>query len=225
MIHNSSALRVRTLVAWALVGCLAAYEGGVLFALKVGAPVAISGRVTDLNGEPIAGVAVAFEVSRRSLSLRRLGRTEENLRRFSAVTDARGSYTISWPWDPYFNSFVLTVGLAGGASATEGGAGPPLEPLERREIETRKMKGGSVTENFALVDAARIGRVRGFAEKLTTDDERRVHAEMGNPDEVRVIEFPGKREATWWYFERGRAYRFESGTLAQVIHFDAVKRF
>jgi hypothetical protein len=210
-----------------LVCAVVAVHGATLHALDVGAPVVISGRVTDLEGQPLAGIAIMFEVSRRSLSFRRLERTEENLRRFSAVTDSRGSYTISWPWDPYFNSFVLTAGIAARTEGGQGATAPlePLERLERREIETRKMKSGSVVENFALVDAARIGRVSGFSEKLTTDDERRVHAEMGNPDEVRVIEFPGKREATWWYFERGRAYRFESGTLAQVIHFEPVKRF
>ena len=50
----------------------------------------------------------------------------------------------------------------------------------------------------------------------------RVRAREGEPDLVDTLELPYGREITWWYFDRGRAYRFLDGELRDEISFDPV---
>ena len=65
-------------------------------------------------------------------------------------------------------------------------------------------------------------KTQGIA-SVKSDDEHRVYDEMGKPDEVKMVRYPDSVESTWWYFDRGRAYRFRDGHLEQVIPFDPVK--
>lgn len=185
------------------------------FALSTGDPVAISGRVTDTGGRPLAGLRIVLEASRKSLR-----RGENEVRRVAANTDAQGSYTISWPWDPYFNRFEIQAGVA-----IRRGKEERFEVFERQILSARQLETGAVVVPVILREGDRLAKLRSFESQVRTDDERRVYAEQGQPEEVRIVEYPDRRESTWWYFEIGRAYRFESGRLVQVIPFDPIRKF
>jgi hypothetical protein len=189
----------RPIRAAACVLALASAVPATAFGLATGDKVALSGTVTDTGGRPLVGLRVVLEASRKSL---RPG--ENEVRRVAASTDARGSYSISWPWDPYFNRFEIQVGVA-----IRRGKEERFEVFERQSLSVRQMEAGVVTVPLIV----------------QSEDERRVFAELGQPDEVRIVEYPNRRESTWWYFESGRAYRFEAGRLAQVIHFDPIRKF
>ncbi len=184
-------------------------------ALSTGDPVTISGRVTDTAGHPLGGIRIVLEASRKSL---RPG--ENEVRRVAANTDGQGAYTLTWPWDPYFNRFAVQAGVA-----VRQGKSERLEVFERQSLSARQMQGGLVTLPLILRDAERLAKIRSFEAQVRSDDERRVFAELGQPEEVRIVEYPDRREVTWWYFERGQAYRFESGRLAEVIRFDPIRKF
>ncbi len=200
------------LVAGALVGFVA---GAPAHALSTLDPVAIRGTVTDAGGHPLAGARVVLEASRKSL------RSSENeVRRVVATTDAQGSYSMTWPWDPYFNRFQVEAGVA-----IRQGKEERFEVFERQSVSARSMETGAVVLPLVVRDAERFAKLRSFEQQVKTEDERRVFAELGQPEEVRVVEYPDRREVTWWYFESGRAYRFESGRLVQVIPFDPIRKF
>ena len=185
------------------------------FALSTGNPVAISGRVTDTGGHPLAGLRNVLLASRKSLR-----RGENEVRRVAASTDPQGSYTINWPWDPYFNRFEIQAGVA-----IRRGKEEKFEVFERRSLSARQLETGAVAVPVIIREGDRLAKLRSFEAQVRTDDERRVYAELGQPEEVRIVEYPDRRESTWWYFESGRAYRFESGRLVQVIPFDPIRKF
>ncbi|HXU34550.1 MAG TPA: carboxypeptidase-like regulatory domain-containing protein [Thermoanaerobaculia bacterium] len=199
-------------LALAGAGCLLPAPA---FALSTGDPVAISGKVTDTGGHPLGGLRIVLEASRKSLR-----RGENEVRRVAASTDAGGSYTITWPWDPYFNRFEIQAGVA-----IRRGKEEKFEVFERQSLSARQLETGAVAVPVIIREGERLAKLRSFETQVQTDDERRVFTELGQPDEVRIVEYPDRREATWWYFEAGRAYRFESGRLVQVIPFDPIRKF
>lgn len=189
-------------------------------AYDAGQRIQVTGVVTDAQGKPLEGVQVRLEVSRSYFSLRQFQRTAKEPRQVAAVTNARGEYAIEWPWDSYFNTFEVLVGVP-----VRRAKGERLEVVERVDVTQRLLAGSPVVASVVVKDAGRIARLRGFPSTLQSEDERRVYGEMGSPDEVRVVAYPDHREATWWYFANGRAYRFEDGRLAQVIPFEPVASF
>ncbi|MEP7013127.1 MAG: carboxypeptidase-like regulatory domain-containing protein [Acidobacteriota bacterium] len=198
-----------------VLGCVASLVPAASFALSTGDPVAISGRVTDTGGHPLVGLRIALLASRKSLR-----RGENEVRRVAANTDAGGAYTISWPWDPYFNRFELQAGVA-----IRRGKEEKFEVFERQSLSARQLESGAVNVPVIIREGDRLAKLRSFETQVKTADERRVFAELGQPEEVRIVEYPDRRESTWWYFEAGRAYRFESGRLVQVIPFDPIRKF
>ncbi len=206
------ALGLALVCGWACAGGLVPTAA---FAISTGDPVALSGRVTDTGGHPLAGLRVVLEVSRKSLR-----RGEGEVRRLAANTDAGGSYTISWPWDPYFNRFEIQVGVA-----VRRAKGEQVEVFERQSLTARQMEAGAAVVPLIVRESERLNKLRSFEREVRSDDERRVYAELGQPDEVRIVEFPDRRESTWWYFESGRAYRFEAGRLVEVVRFDPIRKF
>jgi hypothetical protein len=187
----------------------------------LGDRVQVTGIVTAAaDGRPLAGVQVVLEVSRSYFAVRQLRTDRKETRRVSTTTNPRGEYTIEWPWDPYFNNFELLVGLP-----VRKGQAEKLEVLARHDLTQRLQRGTPVIVSPVVANAGLISRVRDFVAGLSSADENRVYQEMGKPDEVKSLRLPDRKEVTWWYFERGRMYRFLDGRLEQVVPFDPIKAF
>lgn len=207
------------LAAVLLAGALAA-SPALAVRFPQGEKVQFTGVVTDRQGAPLEGVNVVLEVTRSTFSMRSLRNVERESRRISAITTAGGSFTLDWPWDNYFNRFEILVGVP-----VRKPKGERLAVLARLDV-TERLRGGSpvvatlVVENRKFVDT-----LRAFVASLTSADERRVYEELGKPDEVKRVVSGTSTEASWWYFELGKMYRFEDGRLAQVVPFDPVAGF
>lgn len=182
-----------------------------------GERIQVTGIISDKQGQPLANVNVALEVSRNTFSFRELRRTPKDTRRVSAVTNAQGEYTLVWPWDSYFNQFDLVVGVP-----VRKSQGERLEELARVDITQRMLAGNPVVATATVENARFLTNLRAFVASVQSEDERRVYEEMGKPDEVKRVQYPNHLEASWWYFEAGKAYRFRDGRLEQVVPFDPV---
>jgi hypothetical protein len=183
-----------------------------------GERVQVTGLVADPQGKPLDGIRVTLEVSRRYFSVRTLRRMAvDDVRRVSAVTDARGEYTLEWPWDSYFNHFELTGGVPVRKGRTDR-----LEELARQDVTKRILGGSPVVVSLAIENVKFVESLRQFLAMVKSEDERRTYDEMGKPDKVQRFEYPDHVEASWWYFESGRVYRFRSGRLEQVVPFTPV---
>lgn len=186
-----------------------------------GESVQVTGVVTDPQGRPISNVRVSFEATRTYFSVRRFQRTRtEEVRRVAATTDAGGQFTLSWPWDNYFNHFELVVGVPVRKARKE-----TLVELAREDI-TRRFQGGSPVVTSLVVqskNAEFVTKLRDFVASVRSDDERKVYDEMGRPDKVERVQYPGRTEVSWWYFDAGRVYRFKDGRLEQVVPFEPVQ--
>lgn len=209
------------LLAACLAGAVAFAHPAAAVHFPQGEKIEFTGIVSDRQGTPLEGVQVVLEASRSTFNLRRLRRVEEETRRLQAVTTAGGSYTVSWPWDSFFNHFELAVGIP-----VRKPGGERFQELARLDV-TDRLRGGTpvvsalVVENRKLLDT-----LRTFLSSLKSADERRVYEEMGKPDEVKRTNYSDTSyEASWWYFELGKMYRFKDGRLAQVVPFDPVKGF
>jgi hypothetical protein len=212
----------------ALAGTLAARPAA---AYSKGETVRLTGEVADAKGRPVPGVLVTLSASRSYFSVRRMRSAEASPRTVRTTTDERGRYALDWPWDDYYNQFELAAGLA-----VRRGHGDEVEVLAREDVSDRMTGGaaggqagsaaaGPLVTPLTVKDADYVLRVRRFVDGLQSADERRVYDEMGHPDEVKNVRYPDHDEVSWWYFESGKAYRFESGALAQVVSFDPIKNF
>jgi hypothetical protein len=188
-----------------------------------GERVQITGLVTDAEGRPVPGVRVVLEATRRSFSVREMHRTDKDPRRVSSLTDGRGEYKLQWPWDDYFNHFVLLTGIDVRHARED-----KLEILEREDISERIRAGSPVAAPILVHNRALVDRVHDFVASVQSADERRIYDEMGTPDDVKRVTYAGSArqgEVSWWYFDAGRVFRFHDGRLDQVERFDPVRRF
>jgi hypothetical protein len=177
-----------------------------------------TGIVSDKLGQPLTGVKVVLEVSRTYFSVRHLRREAADMRKVSGTTDARGEYSLDWPWDSYFNHFEIAVGVPVRRAKEER-----LEELERLDVTQRALASTPVVSAIVVQNAEFITHLREFLASVSTDDEHKVYDEMGRPDRVEKVQYPGWMEISWWYFETGRVYRFRDGRLQQVVPFEPVK--
>jgi hypothetical protein len=185
-----------------------------------GERVQVTGAVTDAQGQPLSDVRVTFEATRTYFSLRELRRTEDKeVRRVSATTNAAGQYSLEWPWDSYFNHFEVVAGVP---VRTKGG-GERLEELSRQDVTRRVLAGSPAVVSVTVENRKFLDNLRQFLASIQTEDQRKVYQEMGKPDRIRNVQYPGHLEASWWYFESGRVYRFRDGRLEQVVPFDPVR--
>jgi hypothetical protein len=147
-------------------------------------------------------------------------REKSETRRVSAQTNARGEFSLEWPWTEGFDVFELVAGLG-----TRGSTGDRFAEFARNDVSRRVSQGGQVIATLEVQDTAPLEALRGFLAGLTSEDERRVYDDMGRPDSIDRVNGGGWTESTWWYFATGRACRFRDGRLVQVQEFDPVRAF
>jgi hypothetical protein len=189
--------------------------------ISQGERVQVTGVVTDPQGRPISNVRVSFEATRTYFSVRSFQRTQtEEVRRVTATTDAGGQFTIDWTWDNYFNHFELVAGVPVRKARKES-----LVELVREDITRRFQGSGPVVTSLVVQNknAQFVTKLREFVASVQSDDERKVYDEMGRPDKVERVQYPGRTEVSWWYFDAGRVYRFKDGRLEQVVPFEPVQ--
>lgn len=185
-----------------------------------GQRIEVKGLVTDPAGRPIRDVQVVLELGREVFDFRTFGRTTKKVTPVTATTNERGEYTIAFPWDDYYNSFELAVGIP-----VRGPRGETLSELERQDLSRRIEKGTPIVATVVVANAEFIRNLREFLASVDSADERRVYEQLGRPDKIQVTKFPNRDETAWWYFRSGRVYRFADGVLRGTEQFDPVREF
>jgi hypothetical protein len=183
-----------------------------------GERVEVTGLVTTPDGEPIEDVQVTLELSRKAFDFRKLRRTRGKVFKVSDRTDASGEYKIAFPWDDYYNRFELVAGIT-----VRGADGEELLELERLDVKDRIERSSPAVAPIVIENHELIETFRAFIATVDSDDERRVYRDQGRPDRVKTTRFDDREETSWWYFDRGKVYRFEDGELAKVEDFDPVE--
>lgn len=185
-----------------------------------GEVITVSGVVTDGGSRPVKELEVVLEVSRHAFDYLRLRKRRPVVRRVSTVTSADGAFELQWPWDPGFNRFELAFGI----SVVEPG-GDGFRVLHREDLSRRFHHGSPVISTVQIADTSYLDSFLEFRDALETEDQRKVYREVGKPDKVRERAAASGTETDWWYFELGKVYRFENGTLSEIENFEPVKPF
>jgi hypothetical protein len=185
-----------------------------------GQRIEITGIVTDPQGHPMKDIEVVLELARETFGFRSFRKEKKKITPVTATTNERGEYSIVFPWDDFYNSFELAVGVQ-----VRGRQGEKLSVLEREDLTRRIDKGSPVVASIVLRNAKFVQNLRKFLATVDSDDERRVYERNGRPDRVKVTNFSDHSETSWWYFEIGRAYRFVDGRLTGTEEFAPVKDF
>ena len=185
-----------------------------------GQRIEITGLVTDPQGRPIEGLDVVLELARETFGFRSFRKEKKKVTPVTATTNARGEYSIVFPWDDYYNSFELVVGVQ-----VRGRQGEKLSELERMDLTRRVEKGTPVVASITVQNASFVTNLRKFKATVDSEDERRIYDRNGRPDRVKVTNFPDHSETSWWYFETGRVYRFVNGRLQATEEFSPVREF
>jgi hypothetical protein len=218
---TSSRTRLLALCGLAGAACaLAAPLPAAATRYERGQKIEVTGLVTAPDGRPIGDLRVVLEQRRETFDIRRFQRTVRDTRRVAATTDAQGQFTLAFPWDSYFNRYELAVGVP-----VRKPGGERIEVLERVDLTPRLDQGSPVVATVVVEKAAFVEKLRAFVAQVQSPDEQRIYAEMGKPDEVKVVEYPDRREASWWFFDSGKVYRFSDGKLTQITPFDPVRKF
>ena len=182
--------------------------------------VEIAGRVTDSAGQPIEGLEVALNAVRRTFSFRRLRMENRDPMRLATETDAEGAYRLEWISDPSYNRFDLEVGFY-----LRKGQEERFELLQMADISLRIVDGGPVVVPVVIDDTVLLQDYRNFLASVRTVDETRVFEGSGRPDRISRTEDTDRSSVKWWYFDFGKVYSFEDGTLVEVSDFDPVEAF
>ena len=183
-----------------------------------GQRVQVTGIVTGRDGRPLQGIRVSLEASRSYFSLRQFRKTAaDDVRRVSALTNAKGEYSLEWPWDSYFNHFELVSGVP-----VRKGKQDRVEELAREDVTKRLLAGSPVVVSPVIENTKFLDSLNQFLAMVRSADEQRTYEEMGRPDRVQRLQYPDHVEDSWWYFESGRVYRFRDGRLEQVVPFTPV---
>jgi hypothetical protein len=185
-----------------------------------GQRIELTGLVTDPAGHPMANIHVVLEASRSGFSITRLGATKKDPTRLIGLTNERGEYSLEWPWNRYYNSFELLVGVP-----IRRPDGERLKVLERIDISQKIKRGSPVVSAVVVQNYDYVAKLRAFLATIGSEDERSVHQQMGEPDKVERVEYPDRVEVAWWFFEAGKVYRFKNGRLEKIDPFDPVKGF
>ncbi len=185
-----------------------------------GEKVVFTGLATDASGRPLQKVQVILESARRKFLARKLRRETVDTFRVSTETDGDGAYTITWPWNDYYNHYELLVAIP-----YRKGHQETLQILARYEITDKAKDGNPVVSSLVVADTTFLNTLRRFLADLDTEDERDLYQRMGKPDKVENVGSRGEVESSWWYFDAGRVFRFEAGDLVQEKSFDPVKKF
>lgn len=236
--------RAKTAIAAALAAALALASAAAAEPYRRGEYITVRGLVTDLDGNPLPGVTVLFEPSRRVFKLFRSKRNRPQTDRLQipTVTGAGGDYSFEWRWDGYYDIFELAI-----AVPVEAGGGEAFEILHRTDFTDRMTQGSPVEVALEVEDASRLtaprrrppsvagGDQRSPAADLprpsaraaepveaSSEDQRRILDEMGSPDRIDSHQRLAGTETSWWYFEEGKVYHFLGGGLSQVTHFDPI---
>lgn len=180
-----------------------------------GEVVQFTGLVTRGDGTPIEGVQVLLEAQRKTFDFRRLGKTQVDQFRVSTTTDARGEYAIRWPWNDYYNGFELLVAIPVRRAGAE-----KLRVLTRTDVTARVDDGSPIVTPIVMQDTSFLDTFRRFLAALDSADEKRVYEQQGRPDKV---EDTGPGQTAWWYFDRGKVYRFRDGRLTETGSFDPIQ--
>ena len=186
-----------------------------------GQQIVFEGIVRDSRGEPVPHVRVVLEAHREPMAVVGVKREPKGLSRVPTLSGDDGAYRIEWEWHDYYNSFRLLV-------VTGSGREPPGADLGIVEIVELGEPGGDspiIRTPVTLSDSTFVGEHREFIASLSDPDPRRIYEEMGKPDRVQRMRRGSSEEISWFYFERGRAYRFVDGALAETETFAPVEPF
>jgi hypothetical protein len=186
-----------------------------------GQQVVFVGVVRDSQGEPLPVVRVVLEAHRSALTVPGVKREPKGLTRVPTLAGEDGAYRIEWEWHDYYNSFRLLI-------VTGTGREPPGEDMGIVEaVELGKLgdEGSTITTLLTVSDSTFASEHRELVPSLGTADPRRIYEEMGKPDRVERMRRGSSEEISWFYFARGRAYRFLDGSLAASEDFAPVKPF
>ena len=216
----ASALAGLLVLAMVLAAALPADAAWGRSRYEQGERIRLTGLVTDPSGRPIPNLHVVLEASRSHFSLRSFGKAKKDLTRLSGLTNERGEYLLEWPWNDYYNTFELVVGVP-----IRKPKGERLRILERIDLTREIEKGSPVVNAVVVSDISFVNNLRQFLATIDTEDERKVHRQMGEPDRVQQVNHGDSQEVAWWYFESGQVYRFRDGRLDRVEPFDPVKEF
>ncbi len=195
---------------------------GAIVHYAKGQKIEVTGVVTDAGGGPLDKVTVTFEASRAGFSFRTLHRVPRETVKVSATTNDRGEFSLEWPWSDEYSLFELVVGIS-----VRGAQGEQFHVLSKTNLTRQVLAGTPVVANANLnqKQTAFLTKFRRFLAAIKTPDEERTYHQMGAPDTVKELKYPDRTEVTWWYFNRGKAYRFRDGKLVGIDQFDPVSPF
>lgn len=188
------------------------------FPYDPGDDVVVTGRVTDAAGDPIQGIEVVLEASRLGFRLWPPGREKKQTVRGTAITDTDGDYRLRFDWNYRYNHFELFAGIP-----VRGRDGESFYPLREIDITRRVQTGSPVVVPIEIGDTDFLTSYRRFVASVDSADERRIFERWGKPDRVEEQRHPSRVDASWWYFDAGKVYRFRGGRLVEEQDFEPVE--
>ena len=183
-----------------------------------GEVIVFSGQVVDKNDQPVPGVLVELEASRRAFSYKRFKREDYNPVLVAERTDQNGEFRLTFKYHHYYNKFVISAVLA----VRQAGERVDQQLLSRTDVSKKLKAGSPIPARLTVENSDFLYAFRDFESSVDSADEERVYRENGKPDKVETTDYGTYTETSWWYFKLGSTYMFQDGRLTEVVNFDPI---
>lgn len=180
----------------------------------------ISGRVTDVEGRPVAGTPVLLVGRDLGFAVFQLGYEEMGRREARVLTDERGEYRIEVVPSQLGNSLHLFFYDREGFDAVRYARPEPVDITKRLKDEPHLVVNQTLRTHPDWPEVVRLRQEYG------PDSHRgRILRQMGLPERREATRSGSDLVEQWHYFSRGITYMLRNGELSGTHQFEPIKDF
>ncbi|MBN2134911.1 MAG: hypothetical protein JW737_04205 [Acidobacteria bacterium] len=180
----------------------------------------VAGKVMDNSGKPIENFVVEFIVEREVINVGSFNREVVGRKVFTTETDRDGTFYFTWNVDNYYNRFYLNYFVKDKFDDVKFMI--PEEPMVDVSKSVGKMK--NFEDQRVLAYHPDWFNLLKIIDQIGVDTNRgKILRKWGIYERQTDEEIAGKTYTFWWYYLKGKAFKFENDNLVKEFTYKPMK--